>query len=255
MVLRPSSRVDHEVDPPLPLNRWRATGNCMRFAPRLSFTISETSNFRQAARHAARQCTHRYVASAPEGWPVGIRLAALALRNQTNYGEFAAHFKSAGSRYIGDYPDEVLDQQPAPIQRFLIVTAILDRFCAGLCAAVAQIDEASAQDQIGFLARANLFVIELSSPPFWYRYHHQFQSMLLSRLHERTDQESIIALHHIAADWLATHHHVDDALRHLIAIPDYEAAADLIEAQRVSAINEQRFLELSHGSDGYQHTC
>ncbi len=52
--------------------------------------------------------------------------------------------------------------------------------------------------------------------------------MLLSCLHgRRTDQESIIALHHIAADWLATHHHVDDALRHLIAIPTAEAAADL----------------------------
>ena len=235
------------VDPPLPLNRWRATGQLHEVRlHELSFTISETSTF--FARQLDTLPDNALIAMLHqrlEGWPVGIRLAALALRNQTNYGEFAAHFKSAGSRYIGDYlVDEVLDQQPAPIQRFLIVTAILDRFCAGLCAAVAQIDEASAQDQIGFLARANLFVIELSSPPFWYRYHHQFQSMLLSRLHERTDQESIIALHHIAADWLATHHHVDDALRHLIAIPDYEAAADLIEAQRVSAINEQRFLEL-----------
>ena len=234
------------VDPPLPLNRWRATGQLHEVRlHELSFTMSETSTF--FARQLDTLPDNALIAMLHqrlEGWPVGIRLAAPALRNQTNYGEFAAHFKSAGSRYIGDYlVDEVLDQQPAPIQRFLIVTAILDRFCAGLCAAVAQIDEASAQDQIGFW-RANLFVIELSSPPFWYRYHHQFQSMLLSRLHERTDQESIIALHHIAADWLATHHHVDDALRHLIAIPDYEAAADLIEAQRVSAINEQRFLEL-----------
>ena len=80
-----------------------------------------------------------------EGWPVGIRLAALALRSQSDYGEFAAHFKDAGSRYIGDYlVDEVLDHQPLPVQRFLILTALLDRFCAGLCAAVAEIDERSA---------------------------------------------------------------------------------------------------------------
>ena len=240
------------VDPPLPLNRWRAMGQLLEIRLHdLSFSIGETNAFfkRQLVTlpdEALVSMLHQRL----EGWPVGIRLAALALRGQTNYGEFASHFESAGNRYIGDYlVDEVLDLQPAAIQHFLIVTAILDRFCAGLCAVVAEIDEASAQHHIDFLARANLFVIELSSPAFWYRYHHQFQSMLLSRLHERTDEESIAALNYLAADWLAGHGHVDDALRHLIAIPDYEAAADLIEAQRVAALNEQRFQELESWFD------
>ena len=68
--------------------------------------------------------------------------------------------------------------------------------------------------------------------------------MLLSRLHERYDEQTIASLHRLAAQWLADHNHVDEALRHLIAIPDYEAAADLIEARRVSALNDQRFLEM-----------
>ncbi len=32
-----------------------------------------------------------------EGWPVGIRLAALALRSQSDYGEFAAHLRMPGA--------------------------------------------------------------------------------------------------------------------------------------------------------------
>src|SRR5262249_19082817 len=93
-------------------------------------------------------------------------------------------------------------------------------------------------------ARTNLFLIELSSPPQWYRYHHQFQSMLLSRLYERYDPQSIVLLRSQAAAWLAAHDQVDEALRHLIAIPDYAAAADLVESQRVAALNEQRFHDL-----------
>ena len=235
------------VDPPLPLNRWRAQGHLHEVRLHdLSFTLGETRSFFERQLEMLPDdvllaSLHQHT----EGWPVGIRLAALALRSQSDYGEFAAHFKDAGSRYIGDYlVDEVLDHQPLPVQRFLILTALLDRFCAGLCAAVAEIDERSAQRSIEDLVRANLFVVELSTPVFWYRYHHQFQSMLLSRLHERYDEQTIASLHRLAAQWLADHNHVDEALRHLIAIPDYEAAADLIEARRVSALNDQRFLEM-----------
>jgi LuxR family maltose regulon positive regulatory protein len=123
-------------------------------------------------------------------------------------------------------------------------TSILTRFCPALCAAVLEIDETVAQQHISHVARANLFLIELSSPAHWHRYHHQFQGMLLSRLHGRYDQPAIARLHRQAAGWLAAHDQVDEALRHLTAIPDFVAAAELIESQRVAALNEHRFQEL-----------
>ena len=113
-----------------------------------------------------------------EGWAVGLRLALLALEITTDYTEFASHFDAVNTRYIADYlVDEVLDHQSPPLQDFLISTALLNRFSAGLCAAVLDIDEVEARRYIEHLERENLFLIGLSPSPQWYRYHHQFQEI------------------------------------------------------------------------------
>lgn len=235
------------VDPPLPLNRWRAQGHLSEVRlPDLCFTLEETKSYlsislRQSLTDEIVATLHR----STEGWVVGLRLAALALAGTSNQAALVAGFEANSNRYIIDYlVDDVLDQQSPGVQQFLICTAILPRFCPELCAALLEIDKGSAQQLINQVSRANLFLIELGSPADWYRYHHQFQSMLLSRLHERYDPQAIAMLHRQAAAWLASHDQIDEALRHLIAIPDYPAAADLIESQRVMALNQQSFHEL-----------
>lgn len=235
------------VDPPLSLNIWRAQGqlNELRLHE-LAFTLAETPHLLSKQLDQMPSATMiAMLHERTEGWAVGLRLAALALHGQTDYNEFAINMKAASSRYIVDYlVDNVLDQQSAEMQRFLFITAILARFSAGLCAAVMEITEATAQQYINDIARANLFLIDLSTPAYSYRYHHQFQNMLLSRLHERYEQQAIVQLHRQAAEWLATHGQIEEALHHLTAIPDFVAAADLIEKQRIAALNEQRFHEL-----------
>lgn len=235
------------VDPPLPLSRWRAQGqlNELRLND-LGFTLAETTSF--LGKNLERVPDVDLIAllhQRTEGWVVGLRLAALALRDQRDYAAFVANMKATSTRYIIDYlVDDVLEQQPAGVQQFLTSTAILTRFCAGLCAALLEIDELAAQQTIDEMARANLFLIELSTPANWYRYHHQFQSMLLSRLYERYDSQAIELMHRQAAGWLAAQGQVEEALRHLTAIPDFGAVADLIESQRITALNAQRFYEL-----------
>ena len=212
----------------------------------LSFTLEETAAF--LSMNLARTPTEGFISSLhkrTEGWAVGIWMAVLALRNQTDYAAFESQLGASKNRYVADYlVEEVLNHQPAQLSRFLINTAILKRFCAGLCAAIMETDELSAQQQIDQLTRASLFVIELSSPPFWYRYHHQFQDMLLSRLHTRHDQADVAALHRRAATWLAANNYVDEALSHLMAIPDPDAAAELVARQRFEPLNKLRFFDL-----------
>lgn len=235
------------VDPPLPLNRWRARGELNEFRLYdLCFTVDETTTF--LSGHLDRQPATEVVVKLhelTEGWVVGLRLAALALRGESDYAAFVAGFAANSNRFIVDYlVDDVLDDQPPAVQEFLVCTAILKRFNAGLCAAVVEIDENTAQKHINRIERENLFLVELGAEGGWYRYHHQFQNMLLSRLHERYDQQAIARLHYCAADWLAAHNQVSEALRHLVAIPDPAAAATLLEKQRVAALNLQRFQEL-----------
>lgn len=235
------------VDPPLPLNRWRAAGYLNELRLRdLSFSLQETTvflskNLDNTPPAALIETMHERT----EGWVVGNWLALLALRGQTDYAKFASHFRTNTNRYTVDYlVDEVLNHQPLATQKFLVSTAILNRFCAGLCAAILEVDEENALAQLQHLRQANLFLIELSTPAFWYRYHHQFQEMLLSRLHMRHDRESITAMHRRAATWLIAHNFLGEAIQHLTAISDDAAVADLIEQQRSAVLNELRFFEL-----------
>lgn len=235
------------IDPPISLSRWRAQGklNELRLTD-LSFTLEETTAFLgRSLDTMPRADLIKTLHERTEGWAVGIWMAVLALRNQTDYAEFESHLNIAKHRYLVDYlVEEVLNRQPAPLSSFLVNTAILKQFCAGLCAAVMETDKSRAQQQIDQLTRANLFVIELSSPPFWYRYHHQFQDMLVSRLHMRSDQAAIAGLHRRAAAWLAANNDIDEALSHLMAIPDPDAAAELVARQRIEPLNKLQFFDL-----------
>lgn len=236
------------IDPPLPFHRWRAQGQLNELRQReLCFTPEETGAFLEqsltsppAAEVVA--ALHTYT----EGWPVGLRLAALALRGHDDPTAFLKEIAAHSHRYAVDYlRDDVLDQQPEALQEFLICTSILKRFCPALCAAVLQIDEATAQQHLRYIEQANLFLVDLSSPPLWYRYHHQFQSMLISKLNERYDQRGIATLYRRAAGWLADNGHIQEALSCVTAIGDFEPAAQLLESQRIALLNEQRLPELA----------
>ena len=235
------------VDPPLPLNRWRAQGSLNELRlHELAFTLEETAAFlNKHLDDAPTAALIETLYERTEGWEVGLWLAVLALRGRTDYAKFASDFVATSTRYIADYlVDEVLDHQSPPLQEFLISTALLNRFSSELCAAALEVDDADARRHIEYLERQNLFLIRLSSPPMWYRFHHQFRELLLSRLYMRYSRETIATLHRRAATWLSARDQVGEALRHLIAIADFEAAADLIEAHRIGALNQLRFLDL-----------
>lgn len=86
-----------------------------------------------------------------EGWPAGIQMALLSLRGKDNPREFI-HSWTGIQRYILDYlSEEVVQNQPPLVQRFLVQAAILDRFCAPLCEALGAgsfMDEPPAKEKI-----------------------------------------------------------------------------------------------------------
>lgn len=80
-------------------------------------------------------------------------------------------------RYILDYlVEEVLQQQPAAVQRFLLQTSILEQLCAPLCDAVTR--EPGSQRVLEELERDNVFVVPLNGHRRWYRYHTLFAEAL-----------------------------------------------------------------------------
>jgi LuxR family maltose regulon positive regulatory protein len=128
------------VDPDLPLARLRAGGqlNELRSAD-LRFTPAETTRF--LAQITGLSLTASEVAALDrrtEGWIAGLQMAALSLRQReaADVAQFIEAF-SGSHHYIMEYlVDEVLQQQPAEVQTFLLYTSVLDRLCDPLCEAI-----------------------------------------------------------------------------------------------------------------------
>jgi len=92
----------------------------------------------------------------------------------------------------------MLSRQPADIRQFLARTAVLDRFCAPLCEAVA--GSSRAAEVIEVLERENLFPAPLDDNPEWYHYHHLFVQVLRDQL-TKTEPDIAPILYERARTW------------------------------------------------------
>src|SRR5215469_7535961 len=133
-----------------------------------------------------------------EGWPAGLYLAALYLREGGSPGRAAASF-GGDDRFVSEYVESELLAWLSEQQRaFLTRTAVLERMCAPLCEAVLELPGAAAT--LADLARSNLLLVPLDRRGQWYRYHHLFRDMLLAEL-ERQAPDLIPVLQRRAATW------------------------------------------------------
>ena len=231
------------ADPPLPLARLRARGQLLELrAADLRFTPDEAIAFlNQTMKLGLTTAGVMVLEAETEGWIAGLQLAALCLapsgagaagtQEPDDASAFIAAF-TGSNRFVLDYlVEEVLARQPAQIQRFLLQTAILDQFCAPLCAAVVEDDQGvpAAQAILETLERLNLFIIPLDHERRWYRYHHLFAEFLRSNLLQA--QPALLPeLHRRAAGWYEQHGFPYEAVGHALDAKDWERAARLIES-------------------------
>src|SRR4051812_31968359 len=127
-------------DPPLPLARLRARGQLTEVrAADLRFTMGEaTYLFDHIHGITLAPDALTSLENRTEGWAAGLQLAALSLqqRDAADMPTFLADFTGSHT-YVFDYlADEVFQRQPGHMRNFLMQTAILERLCGPLCAAV-----------------------------------------------------------------------------------------------------------------------
>jgi LuxR family maltose regulon positive regulatory protein len=232
-------------DPPLPLARLRARDQLTEVrAADLRFTLEEATTFlHQAMGLALRTDAIAALEARTEGWIAGLQLAAISVQGYAGDSNAFVRSFTGSHRFVMDYlVEEVLLQQPAAVQRFLLRTAILERMCAALCEAVVGgvtdgvIDGAvDGQATLARLERANLFLVPLDSERRWYRYHHLFADLLRQRLSKSLvsgeGAVDIAALHRRASQWYEENGLLLDAFHHAVAANDVGRAARLVEGR------------------------
>ena len=217
------------VDPPLPVARLRAAGRMVEIrAADLRFSPEESARFLAGGlAHPLEAEQIRLIDARTEGWIAGLKMAVLAMRGAADPASLIAGL-SAGPPFILDYlAEEVLEQQEAAMQDFLVRTAILDRVCGELADALTGgRDGQAVLEEVG---RRNLFLIPLEESGRWFRYHPLFADLLRARL-RRLNPDLAAELHRRASRWLEANGLPDEAFEHARAAGDRERSVELLIA-------------------------
>jgi LuxR family maltose regulon positive regulatory protein len=204
--------VASRMDPPLPLHRYRLTGQLTEIrASDLAFSTDE----------AGLLLTHR-----TEGWAAGLRCAAISLGHHPDSGQFVKELLAEDSALMGYLVDEVLDVQPPGVREVLLSTSILELVSAD--AAVDLTGDEQAAGILMALVHTNGFVQPIGSE--WYRYHMLFAEMLRLKLRQEYP-DRVAALHQRAARWYERNGLLTDAVRHAAQAGDWQLAADMVVDQ------------------------
>ena len=214
-------------EPPLRVARLRAEGRITEIGPGdLALTCEEASLLLRAAEVALGADEVAELHRRTEGWPVGLYLAALSLREGGSLGSAANSF-GGDHRFVSEYVESEFLARISRRQRvFLTRTAVLERMCGPLCEAVLDLPGPAAS--LADLARSNLLLVPLDQRGQWYRYHHLFRDLLLAQL-ERQEPGLIPVLRRRAAGWYVRHGMDEDALEYSIAAGDVDEAARLVQ--------------------------
>ncbi len=240
------------ASPPLPLARWRASHDLAEIrAADLRCAEDETAALLTALLGApAPAAVAETIHARTEGWVTGLRLAALSLQ-RTDPAQLIAALTRASTVNLRDYLlDEVLSRQPAAVQDFLLKTAVLERFCAPLCAALltgdreAQTAIGAARTMIDHLTKAGLFVTALDEAGEWHRYHHLFAELLRHRLHSLHGEQVAGELQRTAGQWFASQGLVEEAIHHLLAGGDAQGAAKVVASHAQLVLNREDWPQL-----------
>ncbi|MFI0354957.1 LuxR C-terminal-related transcriptional regulator [Actinomadura sp. 9N407] len=214
---------------PLPLARFRASGQIVEFGVEdLRFNAEETDRFvrRFSNVQLAGEDLDRLV-ERTEGWPAGVHLAALGMREHREPAAFTREFDGANQYVVDYFSEEVLAPLSDETFRFLARTSVLESFNASLCGAVTR--DPNADAILERLARSGLFVVPLDDRRVWYRYHRLFRGAL-DRLLRTAEPGFATVLHRRADVWLERHGRVGAAIEHALAAGDDGRAVAIIAA-------------------------
>ena len=226
------------AEPPLRVARLRAEGRILEIGPGdLSLTCEEAASLLRDAEVMLGEDEVAGLHLRTEGWPAGLYLAALYLREGGTLAGAAVSF-GGDDRLVSEYMESEFLSRISRRQRvFLTRTAVLERMSGPLCEAVLELPGSAVT--LAELARSNMLLVPLDRRGEWYRYHHLFRDMLLAELH-RLEPGLIPVLRRRAAGWCVRNGRPEEALEYSMAAGDIAVVAGLVEKLVVPAHRKGR---------------
>jgi len=194
-------------------------------AGELAFSQPEVDELLAMAGLDLAPADRRQLHERTEGWPAGVQMAVLAMRQSRDPKAVVDAFATTTAE-TGDYlANEVIARLPPDLTDFLATISVLDEFDADLCEAVTGQRRARL-----FLERTianDLFIYRLDLAGERYRFHQMFAAYLRTVLKNKGDVAYRDA-HRRAGDALNARGDRFGALRHAMAIADVERAAAIV---------------------------
>lgn len=223
-------------DPAFPLSKYRLSKRLLEIRiSDLRFTNEEAEAF--LYKQLQRDIDEEHVAlftKRTEGWVAGIQLATLSMQGLEDINSFIEKL-SGSHKYIMDYLiEEVLEKQSEEVQRFLLLTSLLDYFSCDLCDSLLDACHGSSMRTIEYLMHRNMFIIPMDQERKWYRYHHLFRDLLSQRLPgyiQETGGLTVEELHRRAGKWFDSASMSTEAIHHYLSGSFYDEAANIIECR------------------------
>ncbi len=212
-------------DPALRLHRVRVNGALTEIrSQHLAFNEAEAADLfcRSDLELTGEQV--RVLLDRTQGWPAGLRLAAMSLAG-SDPTDGIARFTGTQNTVAEYLVGEVLDRLPVQERDFLVMTSIADRLSPSLATALT--GRADSHQVLQALVSGHAFVVRVSEREDWFRYHPLMRELLQHRLsleHPGTTR----GLHQQAARWFADQAEPVPALRHATLAGDWDEVGRLL---------------------------
>lgn len=172
-----------------------------------------------------------------EGWPAGLYLSALCLRDQPDLTAAVGHLKGDDHPLAEYFRDEVLPGFSPELTQFAVRTSVLDELSGPVCDAV--MESSGSALTLTELGAASALLRPLDAARERYRWHALFRDVLSAEL-RRTEPRLVPVLHARASIHYQAVGDGDRAIAHAAAGHDPVRTGDLLWRSIVAYVTQGR---------------
>ncbi len=221
--------------PELRLARRELDGGVARFGEAdLAYTVDESRDLLARALPDLPSSAVADVLRVTEGWPAGLHLAVLALRDHPDPPVVIEGLLASDRRVVDYLQQEGVALLDPDLRQFLLDVSVLGPLSPALCdAATGRSDSAELLDRL--VVSGNLFVAPVQGQGSTYRIHRLFADLLLKDL-RTVDPGREREVRRRAARWLDERGDGDGAVLQAVAAGDLDLAAEIVHRRHAAVI-------------------